>query len=111
MARVFNSLLVLLFCVVLGYAHNIQLRAHSRECFHEMLHADDRMTVTFQVGDREFGGSGNLDLDFWVSRIARNARGKGIGRCTRKGTRREGGCGMDTTTGGVDQDETMCWTK
>lgn len=44
----------------------MQLRAHSRECFHEMLHADDRMTVTFQVGDREFGGSGNLDLDFWV---------------------------------------------
>jgi hypothetical protein len=80
MARVLNSLLVLLFCVVLGYAHNIQLRAHSRECFHEMLHADDRMTVTFQVGDREFGGSGNLDLDFWVSGIACNAKGKGIGR-------------------------------
>ncbi|KAM0696948.1 hypothetical protein Q7P36_003019 [Cladosporium allicinum] len=66
MAPVFNSLLVLLSCVMLGYAHNIQLRAHSRECFHEMLHADDRMTVTFQVGDREFGGSGNLDLDFWI---------------------------------------------
>ena len=66
MALTINSLLVLLSCVVLGLAHNIQLRAHSRECFHEMLHADDRMTVTFQVGDREFGGSGNLDLDFWV---------------------------------------------
>lgn len=24
------------------------------------------MTVTFQVGDREFGHSGNLDVDFWV---------------------------------------------
>ena len=24
------------------------------------------MTVTFQVGDREFGGAGNLELDFWV---------------------------------------------
>ncbi|KAI9924814.1 hypothetical protein ASPWEDRAFT_183475 [Aspergillus wentii DTO 134E9] len=47
-------------------AHNIQLRAHSRECFHESLHKDDRMTVSFQVGDREFGGSGNLELDFWV---------------------------------------------
>lgn len=47
-------------------AHNIQLRAHSRECFHEPLHRDDRMTVTFQVGDREFGGSGNLEIDFWV---------------------------------------------
>ena len=48
-------------------AHNIQLGAHSRECFHEQLHADDKMTVSFQVGDREFGGSGNLEVDFWVS--------------------------------------------
>ena len=47
-------------------AHNIQLKAHSRECFHEELHKDDKMTVTFQVGDREFGGSGNLDVDFYV---------------------------------------------
>lgn len=47
-------------------AHTIQLKAHSRECFHEALHKDDVMTVTFQVGDREFGGSGNLDIDFWV---------------------------------------------
>ena len=47
-------------------AHNIQLKAHSRECFHESLHKDDRMSVSFQVGDREFGGSGNLDIDFWV---------------------------------------------
>jgi hypothetical protein len=48
-------------------AHSIQLGAHSRECFHENLHKDDKMTVTFQVGDREFGGSGgNLDIDFWV---------------------------------------------
>lgn len=49
-----------------GLAHNIQLRAHTRECFHEELHKDDKMTVTFQVGDREFGGSGNLDIDFYV---------------------------------------------
>ena len=47
-------------------AHNIQLKAHSRECFHEELHHGDKMTVTFQVGDREFGGSGNLDIDFYV---------------------------------------------
>jgi emp24/gp25L/p24 family/GOLD len=46
--------------------HTIQLKAHSRECFHEQLHRDDRMTVTFQVGDREFGNSGNLDIDFFV---------------------------------------------
>lgn len=47
-------------------AHNIQLGAHQRECFHEVLHKDDKMTVTFQVGDREFGGAGNLEIDFWV---------------------------------------------
>lgn len=47
-------------------AHNIQLPAHGRECFHEQLHKDDKMTVTFQVGDREFGSAGNLEIDFWV---------------------------------------------
>ena len=49
-------------------AHNIQLPAHGRECFHETLHKEDKMTVTFQVGDREFGSAGNLDIDFWVRR-------------------------------------------
>lgn len=47
-------------------AHNIVLPAHGSECFHEELHKDDVMTVTFQVGDREFGSAGNLDIDFWV---------------------------------------------
>ncbi|KIW46365.1 hypothetical protein, variant [Exophiala oligosperma] len=53
-------------------AHNIQLKAHTRECFHEELHKDDKMTVTFQVGDREFGGSGNLDIDFYITDPAGN---------------------------------------
>ncbi|KKF95342.1 Endosomal protein P24B [Ceratocystis fimbriata CBS 114723] len=48
-------------------AHNIALPAHDRECFHEELHKDDRMSVTFQVGDRQFGSAGNLDIDFWVT--------------------------------------------
>ena len=61
-------------------AHNIQMGAHSRECFHEQLHKDDKMTVTFQVGDREFGGAGNLEIDFWVRllqplRLVRQAEG------------------------------------
>lgn len=47
-------------------AHNIGLPAHGRECFHETLRKDDKMSVTFQVGDREFGSAGNLDIDFWV---------------------------------------------
>ena len=60
---------ILVSLIVPALSHNINLGAHSRECFHEQLHKDDKMTVTFQVGDREFGGSGNLDIDFWV-RIA-----------------------------------------
>ncbi|KAL2256738.1 hypothetical protein VTK26DRAFT_1191 [Humicola hyalothermophila] len=48
-------------------AHNIQLPAHGRECFHENLHSGDKMTVTFQVGDREFGSAGNLEIDFWIT--------------------------------------------
>lgn len=46
--------------------HSIQLSPYSRECFHEELHKEDILSVTFQVGDREFGGAGNLDIDFWV---------------------------------------------
>ncbi|POS85828.1 endosomal P24B protein [Erysiphe pulchra] len=46
--------------------HNINLPAYGRECFHEMLHKEDKMTVTFQVGDREFGGAGSLQIDFWI---------------------------------------------
>ncbi|KAI9839835.1 MAG: hypothetical protein M1819_000025 [Sarea resinae] len=62
------ALLVLTTMLLLGgtQGHNIQMRAHSRECFHEQLHKDDKMTVTYQVGDREFGGSGNLEIDFWI---------------------------------------------
>jgi hypothetical protein len=60
------SLATILAFAGITAAHNIVLKAHSKECFHEQLHADDKMSVTFQVGDREFGGSGNLDIDFWV---------------------------------------------
>ena len=66
MAFIFGVLVSLLSLFTIGNAHNILLKAHARECFHESLHKDDKMTVTFQVGDREFGGSGNLDIDFWV---------------------------------------------
>lgn len=62
----FLSCLALLGLVPTVLSHNIQLNAHSKECFHEQLHKDDKMTVTFQVGDREFGGAGNLEIDFWV---------------------------------------------
>lgn len=58
--------LLLLLLAPLAQAHNINLGAHSRECFHEQLHEGDKMTVTFQVGDREQGGSGSIEIDFWV---------------------------------------------
>jgi hypothetical protein len=38
----------------------------STRMFSRRVTSDDKMTVTFQVGDREFGGSGNLDVSFWV---------------------------------------------
>jgi hypothetical protein len=62
-----SSILLAASCLLgASRGHNIQLAAHGRECFHEQLHKDDKMTVTFQVGDREFGTAGNLDVDFWV---------------------------------------------
>ena len=66
MAPILELVVSLLSLSALTSAHNINLKAHSRECFHEDLHKDDKMTVTFQVGDREFGGSGDLNIDFWV---------------------------------------------
>ncbi|KAF8539126.1 emp24/gp25L/p24 family/GOLD-domain-containing protein [Trichophaea hybrida] len=64
--RPFSSLLAAAALIASVNAHSIQLHPHSRECFHENLHHDDRMTVSYQVGDREFGSAGNLDIDFWI---------------------------------------------
>ena len=66
-------LLLPLFLSFLGLAaaHNIQLKAHSRECFHETLHADDKMTVTFQVGTRHAPTDVRraFDDDAFISRL------------------------------------------
>ncbi|WEW55800.1 p24 complex component [Emydomyces testavorans] len=66
--RLFSStfLVATLGWIGAASAHNILLRAHARECFFEQLHIGDKMTVTFQTGDREFGGSSNLDINFWI---------------------------------------------
>ncbi|KAG8533489.1 uncharacterized protein KY384_002272 [Bacidia gigantensis] len=61
-----TALIAAIFLPLSSLAHNINLASHTKECFHETLHKDDKMTVTFQVGDREFGGSGNLEIDFWI---------------------------------------------
>lgn len=76
-----STMRLLFFAALLGLlntslAHNIQMGAHQRECFHEALHKDDKMTVSFQVGDREFGGAGNLEIDFWVGAPCRVLRAK-----------------------------------
>ena len=47
------------FCLVASYT--ITIPPSVKECFFEELHQDDKMTVTFQVGD-----GGHLDVDFWV---------------------------------------------
>jgi len=40
----------------------IEIAASRKECFFEDLHANDQMTVTYQVG-----GGGHLDIDFWLT--------------------------------------------
>lgn len=61
------------------------------------------MTVSFQVGDREFGGSGNLEVDFWVSSLracgdVQLGRGEGLW----------GGRSLD---GGRARSEGLVWTR
>lgn len=65
-----RSLLAAAVAFQAASAHNIGLSAHGVECFYEELHKDDTMSVTFQVGDREFGSAGNLEIDFWVCQPA-----------------------------------------
>ncbi|MCJ1270157.1 p24 complex component [Lobaria immixta] len=64
--RSISNICVWIALAGIALGHNIQMGPHSRECFHEQLHRDDKMTVSFQVGDREFGGAGNLEVDFWI---------------------------------------------
>ncbi|KAK4052867.1 p24 complex component [Microbotryomycetes sp. JL221] len=53
---------VVVLCARTSSAHTIDLGAGARECFFEDLHAEDKMTVTYQVA-----GGGHLDIDFWLS--------------------------------------------
>jgi len=60
--RFFLVIFTFLSALCLVAAHTITLPAHIRECFFEDLQTDDKMTITFQVGD-----GGHLDIDFWIS--------------------------------------------
>ncbi len=51
--------------VGLASCHNILLLPHARECYHEIIHKDDKMAVSYQVGDRG-GYTGELDIEFWI---------------------------------------------
>ncbi|GBB87867.1 hypothetical protein RclHR1_14360006 [Rhizophagus clarus] len=57
-------LVIFLFlsAICLAAAHTIAIPANTKECFFEDLQIDDKMTITFQVGD-----GGHLDIDFWIS--------------------------------------------
>ncbi|CAB5348170.1 uncharacterized protein OCT59_016536 [Rhizophagus irregularis] len=48
-----------LSAICLVAAHTITIPARVKECFFEELQVDDKMTITFQVGD-----GGQLDIDF-----------------------------------------------
>lgn len=83
-------LALLVACVLLlsscVSAHMIELAAGKKECFFEDLHAEDKMTVTYQVG-----GGGHLDIDFWVSdrpsiEAMRRSHGQEGGGSARRGT-------------------------
>ena len=60
-----RSFLVFVFtffsAICLVATHTITIPPHVKECFFEDLRHDDKMTITFQVGE-----GGHLDIDFWV---------------------------------------------
>lgn len=53
---------IFLSAICLAAAHTITIPANVKECFFEDLQINDKMTITFQVGD-----GGHLDIDFWVN--------------------------------------------
>ncbi|CAG8498817.1 2168_t:CDS:2 [Paraglomus brasilianum] len=57
---------VVIAALILGIqqtvAYTIVVKAGVKECFYEDLHKDDRMTITFQVGE-----GGHLDIDFTMT--------------------------------------------
>ncbi|KAI7904331.1 emp24/gp25L/p24 family/GOLD-domain-containing protein [Cokeromyces recurvatus] len=56
-------LLVALACILNTVSSlSINIPANEQECFFEELHLNDKLTITYQVGD-----GGNFDIDFWIS--------------------------------------------
>lgn len=65
--KVFTSaLLVLVQLCALCHAHIALLPPRGKECFYENLKANDELSVTFQVGDRNRESTEQLNCDFWV---------------------------------------------
>jgi p24 family protein beta-1 len=60
--RLLLAIVVLFGLLASTLAHSILLLPHEQLCFYEELKRDDKLSITFQVGD-----GGHLDVDFWVS--------------------------------------------
>lgn len=71
--RVMISILIL---CILGVAsgHNVLLPSHGKICFFEQLRANDELSVSFQVGNRDAHSSDQLTADFWVSKVVPNLK-------------------------------------
>ncbi|CAJ0856051.1 13838_t:CDS:2, partial [Entrophospora sp. SA101] len=57
----------ILFTINHCLAYTVTIAPNDKECFFEDLHHDDKMTITYQVGD-----GGNMDIDFLVMDPADN---------------------------------------
>lgn len=62
----FVAFVVLLLANVCS-GHIALLPPRGKECFYENLKANDELSVTFQVGDRDVGSTEQLHCDFWIS--------------------------------------------
>ncbi|CAG8585751.1 7584_t:CDS:2 [Paraglomus occultum] len=58
----FVVIAVLILGIQQAVAYTIVVKAGTKECFYEDLHKDDRMTLTYQVGE-----GGHLDIDFTMT--------------------------------------------
>ncbi|KAF9534916.1 emp24/gp25L/p24 family/GOLD-domain-containing protein [Crepidotus variabilis] len=58
-------------------AHIIEVSAGRKDCYFEDLHVNDKMTVTYQVGE-----GGHLDIDFWLQDPTGTLLGKHIKQST-----------------------------
>ncbi|KAG7693156.1 hypothetical protein KL930_004759 [Ogataea haglerorum] len=59
-------LLISLLLLVPTFAHVALLPPRGKQCFFEVLKAQDELAVTFQIGDRAKDSTEQLTADFWI---------------------------------------------